>query len=164
MTGAEAIQTILEDITKLVSTVKNLETSIHFIEANIKMLNNRAAGLMQIPKQEISAAVPITLAPQLIADVPNTELIYADERSNILTYKKVFGKLINNVGESIDGVLIRVFDKNNEVCSSVETDVVGYFEFMLRPGRYSAEYTKVGFKTVNKTFDVNKNAKETEIK
>ena len=47
MTGAEAIQQILDSINRLEATVDDLKTSIKLIEANIKVLNNRAGGLLR---------------------------------------------------------------------------------------------------------------------
>jgi hypothetical protein len=177
MTGAEAIQQILEAMTDLSAKVKTLQDSVNFIEANIKILNNRAAGLMITPDQQIKAdtikpnALPIKEL-QLTASAPirhieqqeSIPITQEDVPSNTLTYKKVFGKLINNTNEPIENVLIKVYDKNNEVCATAETDAIGYWESMLRPGRYVAEYLKSGFKTANKTFEVGKNAKDVEVK
>lgn len=168
MTGAEAIQKILEDVGSLTSTVKDLADSIKLIEANIKVLNNRAAGLMREQPQVISSSVSNVESKQLMAEAPkqSTQPVSAPEteRSNILTYKKVFGKLVNNTSEPIENVLIKIYDKNNEVCASTETDTIGYWETMLKPGRYIAEYLKTGFKTANKMFEVDKNSKATEVK
>ena len=86
------------------------------------------------------------------------------DTAGVLTYKKVFGKLTNDVNEPLENVLIKIYDHNNEVCASSETDPTGYFETMLRPGRYVAEHIKSGFKTTNKTFEVGKYVKEVEIK
>jgi hypothetical protein len=166
MTGSEAIQQILEVVNGLKAKVDKLEGSINIIEASIKVLNNRAAGLMKAPEtkqqeQQLMAEAPQQVQVTLQASAASSSDL---EEKGILTYKKVFGKLKNNAGDPIDGVLLKVYDKNNEVCATTETDLVGYFELMLRPGRYVAEYTKAGFKTVNKTFEVDKNAKEIEVK
>jgi len=194
MTGAEALQKIIDTVDGLKITVDELKVSIQLIEANIKVLNNRAAGLMKDPGFNQSPAIGGRLTNSISAGVPTPKqqqpiqtaviptrgrqlvetpeelrheplnTIKEDPERNVLTYKKVFGRLVNNDSEPIDGVLIKIYDKNNEVCASVETDPIGYFETMLKPGRYVAEYLKSGFKTTNKTFDVGKNAKEIEVK
>jgi len=204
MTGAEALQKIMETVEQLTATVGELKTSVQLIEANIKVLNNRAAGLMRNPSIDTSIITnPINLTmPGALSDVtttgfsagppaPRTQQVIqagpsrgrqmieapqenrdeamnfikeANDGSNVLTYKKVFGRLVNNTNEPIENVLIRVYDRNNEVCASAETDPIGYWETMLKPGRYVAEYTKTGFKTANKTFEVGKGAKEVEVK
>jgi hypothetical protein len=175
MTGAEALQKILDSVEELKNTVKSLEESTKLIEANIKVLNNRAAGLMKdsSPTTQTSAVLPANIMQatqlrgrQVIPDSGQAaeQVIPDDSSGGVLTYKKVFGRLINSTNEPIENVLIKVFDKNNEVCATAETDAIGYWESMLRPGRYVVEYTRTGFKTANKTFDVGKNAKEVEVK
>lgn len=198
MTGAEALQKIMETVDALTSTVNELKISVQLIESNIKVLNNRAAGLMRNPATDVSsvAASPAIIKTEIIGmtagppmpksqqqvlqanpsrgrqmiEAPQEQrdeamnFIKEDNGPGVLTYKKVFGRLINNTSEPIENVLIKVYDKNNEVCSSTETDPIGYWETMLRPGRYVAEYTKSGFKTTNKTFEVGKGAKEVEVK
>lgn len=183
MTGAEALQKILDGIDEIKNRMTGLETSVNLIEANIKTLNNRAAGLIGnnmiktsvsneiidvsntqiIPTDTLTAVIPQTL-PTRGRDVSTTlpETIVDDSKS--MVYKKAFGRLLDGAGEPIEGVLVKVFDKNNEVCATTETDAIGYFESMVRIGRFVAEYTKPGFKTVNKTFEVKKNDKEVEIK
>ncbi len=174
-----AIEQILQALDSLTATVNELKGSIQLIEANIKTLNNRAAGIMLnngSQAQSTKAVLP-SVTPQppttlrgrpVTADAPQQEVqqsnVQQEEGQGVLTYKKVFGKLINSAKEPIENVLITVYDKNNELCGTTETDPVGYWEIMLRPGKYSVEYTKVGFKTTNKTFEVSKNAKETEVK
>lgn len=197
MTGAEALQKILETMNTLSDTVNELKTSVLLIEQSIKVLNNRAAGLMRenivkIPNTTQQVSLANASNTQLSAGVPtqqSTQTLQAgpsrgrqmkempqdqrDEAMNfikeadgpgVLTYKKVFGKLVNNSSEPIESVLIKVYDRNNEVCATTETDPIGYWETMLKPGRYVAEYTKTGFKTSNKTFEVGKGAKEVEVK
>lgn len=181
MTGAEALQKILENVENLNKVTGELKISIQLIEANIKILNNRAAGLM-LGNMSAMETVPALANEKIV--LPNThqtvtsrgrklseraKTIEPNEEaaapdSNILTYKKVFGKLKGKDSEPEENVLVKVFDKNNEVCATTETDPIGYFETMLRPGKYVAEYTKVGFKTSNKTFEVGKYVKEVEIK
>lgn len=157
MTGGEALQQILEVVNKLKTDIEQIKNSVHLIEANIKILNNRAAGLVNnsIPVDS-GLVIPIQAEEQISHIVPSS--------SGAFVYKKVFGKLTNNNKEPIDGVLIRVFDKNNEVCATAETDPTGYFTFMVRVGKYMAEYTKTGFRTINKTFEVANKDKEVEIK
>jgi len=198
MTGAEALQKIMDTVDTLKATVDELKISVQLIEANIKVLNNRAAGLMRenvqpayptigsrltasVGANPVSAGVPEQKSQQVIqtAAAPNRgrQLIETPEEKRseamniikedspgVLTYKKVFGRLVNNSSEPIEGVLIKVFDRNNEISGTAETDPIGYWETMLKPGRYVAEYTKAGFKTTNKTFDVSKSAKEVEVK
>jgi hypothetical protein len=202
MTGAEALQKIIDSIDTLTATVNELKQSIQLIEVNIKTLNNRAAGLMKDQNSPLVESVlrkaPIDLpvsSSGLSAGIPNQkaqpiqtttipsrgrQMIESseelrDEARNpikemksdspgVLTYKKVFGKLVNNTNEPIENVLIKIYDRNNEVCATTETDPIGYFETMLKPGRYVVEYLKTGFKTTNKTFEIGKNAKEVEIK
>lgn len=177
MTGAEALQKILDDLNALRTEFNSLKESVQLIEANIKTLNNRAAGLMMNnpPSAKTAKAdAPAAVIPQASSlrgrhtteaiATREPQFVQEEERPGVLTYKKVFGKLINNAKEPIENVLIKVYDKNNEVCATTETDPTGYWEIMLKPGRYVAEYTKTGFKTTNKTFEVSKNAKETEVK
>lgn len=204
MTGAEALQKILETMNSLTETVNELKTSVLLIEQSIKVLNNRAAGLMRentvkIPNTAQPASLTNASSGQLSAGIPTQHSAqsmtlqagspqttpsrgrqmkespqeHRDEAMNfikeadgpgVLTYKKVFGKLVNNTNEPIENVLIKVYDRNNEVCATTETDPIGYWETMLKPGRYVAEYTKSGFKTSNKTFEVGKGAKEVEVK
>lgn len=202
MTGAEALQKIMDTVEQLTATVNELKVSIQLIEANIKVLNNRAAGLMKNQSMEaanvvVSPANPtpnvafggLTAGPPMpkpqqsqvlqagtlsrgrqMVEAPQEQrdeamnFIREENGQGVLTYKKVFGKLVNNTNDPIENVLIKVYDKNNEVCASTETDPIGYWETMLKPGRYVAEYTKSGFKTANKTFEVGKGAKEVEVK
>lgn len=194
MTGAEALQQIIDTVKQLKSTIDELKISVQLIEANIKVLNNRAAGLMRddttkesypstgsrltnsvaLPSNAaVLPATPGTPQPKRgrpMVEAPEetraeaSNFIREADNSGVITYKKVFGRLINNTNEPIENVLIKVFDKNNEVCATAETDPIGYWETMLRPGRYVAEYVKPGFKTANKTFDVGRNAKEVEVK
>ena len=192
MTGAEALQKIIDTMDALKITVDELKVSVQLIEMNIKTLNNRAAGLMRdvqpsitnptnTMNPNISAGVPIQKpASTMQAGLPSRgrQLLETPEEKRqqigetaldvdspgVLTYKKVYGKLANNIDEPLENVLIKVYDKNNEVCATTETDPIGYFETMLKPGRYVAEYTKPGFKAINKTFEVGKNSKEVEIK
>lgn len=194
MTGAEALQKIIDTVDGLKNTVDELKISIQLIEANIKVLNNRAAGLMkeaapqtpasyparmtsaisaagvpaQKPQQSIQAGPPsrgrqlLETPEEVRQEIRNP--INETESSSVKIYKKVFGRLIDNSSEPIESVLIKVYDKNNDVCATAETDPIGYWETMLPPGRYIAEYLKTGFKTTNKTFDVGKNAKDVEVK
>jgi len=197
MTGAEALQKIMDTVDALTSTVNELKMSVQLIEANIKVLNNRAAGLMRDGTPVIypttgsrltdtvgipmSAGAPVQKTQEVIQtsspsrgrqmietpEETRTEamnFIKDDNSPGVMTYKKVYGKLVNNTNEPIENVLIKVYDKNNEVCATTETDPIGYWETMLKPGRYVAEYVKSGFKTANKTFEVGKNAKEIEVK
>lgn len=196
MTGAEALQKIMETMDELKTTVNELKVSIQLIESNIKTLNNRAAGLLvskdkelvqtsQIPVTKtisttaISAGVPtqksqgnIQSGPsrgrqlfEMIEEHKEEPLSIRESNSpGVLTYKKVYGKLLSNTEEPLESVLIKVYDRNNEVCATTETDPIGYWETMLKPGRYVAEYTKTGFKTTNKTFEVGKNSREVEVK
>ena len=198
MTGSEALQKIMDTVDTLKATVDELKISIQLIEANIKVLNNRAAGLMKETPQSgsypstgsrltstvgtLTAGAPVQKAQQPIQAGPapsrgramvETPVELRDEAANIInnaessgvvTYKKVFGRLVDKANEPIENVLIKVYDRRNEVCASAETDPIGYWETMLPPGRYIAEYVKSGFKTTNKTFDVGKNAKEVEVK
>lgn len=180
MTGAEALQNIIEMIETLTLTVNELKISVQLIESNIKTLNNRAAGLIlntqslttQVQTDNYTSNISAIL-PQAPTNLSRGRQLSETEQSpisqtlegpGVLTYKKVFGKLINDSSSAIENVLIKVYDKNNEVCATAETDPIGYFEFMLKPGRYVAEYLKTGFKTINKTFDVSQAAKEVEIK
>ncbi len=181
MTGLDAIQKILDTVNELKNIVNEIKDSVSSIEANIKVLNNRAAGLLLASNENINNKNSVinpsqsslqesnSIIKQLTAAAPEAQSgldssqIVNDGRG-ALTYKKVFGKLINNTNEPIETALIKIYDKNNEVCATAETDAIGYFETMLKPGRYVAEYLKSGFKTTNKTFEVNKNTKETEIR
>lgn len=178
MTGAQALEKILTTVEDLKATISTLETSVKLIEANIKILNNRAGGILReqqttrTPIDSVPATLPLqsaqpTRGRQLVADtsqqiaqLPTQDTVPA----NAIVYKKVFGRLIDGNKEAISGALVKVFDKNNEVCATTETDPVGYWEVMTRPGKYVAEYTKAGFKTANKTFEVSKTAKETEVR
>lgn len=185
MTGTEALQHIIEKLETLTLIVDDLKSSIKLIEGNIKVLNNRAGGLLlqnnkiepemknnlttiehpneyQIPptmRNANIATLPTTTSPSKQMFKPALE-----ESDGIITYKKIFGKLINSNNEPIENVLIKVYDKNNEVCATTESDLVGYWESMVRPGKYVAEYIKDGFKSENKTFEVNKNSNEVQVK
>jgi len=179
MTGAEALQKIMDSMDALTATVNELKASIQMIEANIKVLNNRAAGLMReapsptsVVGAGVNAPVMRAAAPargrQLIEtpEAPQQEQasLLKEDGPGVMTYKKVFGRLVNSSGQPIENVLINIYDQKNDVCATAETDPIGYWETMVRPGRYIAEYVKTGFKPTNKTFDVGKNAKEVEVK
>jgi hypothetical protein len=195
MKGIDAIQQIMEDVTLLKTTMQALLESVNLIEANIKFLNNRAAGLANNSSHQQTTQVPIIaqeMSPPLsplieqrssvlpeslqanstmqsqrnrqLIETPQPETLSYNEETKTSIYKKVFGKLVDNANEPIEGVVIRVYDKNNEVCAATQTDAIGYWEAMLRDGRFVAEYNKSGFKPVNKTFEVSKNAQEVEIK
>ena len=178
MGAAEALQGIFDMVKELKGTIQSLETSIKLMEANIKILNNRAAGLMREQQTTIQAE-PAQIAPntytsqpirgrQITTGAPQQTIqqmtAETEHSTNVITYKKVFGRLVDANKEAITGALVRVFDKNNEVCATTETDTIGYWESMVKPGRYVAEYTKQGFKAANKTFEVSKTAKEVEVK
>lgn len=212
MTGAEALQKIIDSMDALTTTVNELKHSVQLIEANIKTLNNRAAGLIRnqgqtentvsvaqstyissgqasdggkqysVSSNVLSAGVPNQKAQPVVQATPTrgrqlTE--YSEELReeaknptreaksdgpNVLTYKKTFGRLLNSTNEPVENILIKIYDKNNEVCATTETDPIGYWETMLKPGRYVAECVKSGFKTSNKSFEVGKNVKEVEVK
>lgn len=183
MTGVEALQKILDVVEGLQKQINGIDTSIKMIEANIKVLNNRAAGVMRDSLSSIISAdvplqaqIPVQSQPQAqtlqagpprgrqLIEQPQQDMHMPEDRPGVLTYKKVFGKLISATSESIESVLVKIYDKNNEVCATAETDPIGYWEMMLKPGRYVAEYTKTGFKTANKTFEIGKNVKEYEVK
>jgi Carboxypeptidase regulatory-like domain len=162
MTGAEALQKILDKVDKIAddandlkNIVNELQISVKLIENNIKVLNNRAGVLMR--QDTNSFMVP---QPQLQGSAPKNTLPL--EHKKIMSYNRVFGKLADDKGDPIESVLVKIYDKNNEVCATAETDPIGIWDTMLPPGRYVAEYTKQGFKTSNKTFEVGN--KETEVK
>jgi hypothetical protein len=178
MTGAEALQKIIDDIDELKKMVIELATSISLIQSNIKFLNNRAAGLMRAeqPEQKTIPSVQpepiqnnsenvvlpiIGQQPQSIQSKPNN-VIY-DETPGTFTYKKVYGRLFSGPQTPISEVLIRIFDKNNEVCATTETDPAGYWETLIRPGRYSASYTKSGMREINKAFELKPDMKTLEV-
>lgn len=83
---------------------------------------------------------------------------------SINTYKKAFGRLVNNAKEPIEGALIKIYDTNNEVCATTETDITGHWESQVRPGRYSMEIVKASFKPINKSFDVKERDVEVEVR
>lgn len=174
MTGAEMLQEILDSVKKIQNTIDVLQSSVSLIETNMKMLNNKASILSKEAIQQERAHLPNInpvssvrgrqLSNELPTQINGQSAVLPEDKPGVLTYKKVFGKLINNHEEPIENVLVKIYDKNNEVCATAETDAVGYFETMLKVGRFVAEYTKDGFKTSNKTFEVAPNIKEVEIK
>lgn len=184
MTGAEALQKIMDSIEQLQTEIQTLKASTQLIEANIKVLNNRAGSLMRdqgtsIPQPNAFEGVKINPNATQVVDTqgrgrqlgmdasnaPEATLPAPEKKaSKTLTYKKVFGRLVDSNKEPIVGALVKVFDKNNEVCATAETDPIGYWEAMVQPGRYSVEYTKQGFRQVNKVFELGGNMKELEVR
>ena len=164
------IQNILESIEELKDMVGKLEGSVNSIEANIKMINNRI-GMLGKEKNALQKDFPVLQAgPVSVPEIKISDNLAKETQAvlinkpNALVYKKVFGKLIDNNKEPLDSVLVKIYDKNNEVCATAETDVTGFFTTMLKPGKYVAEYNKIGFKAINKNFDVDINMNEIELK
>lgn len=164
MTGTEALQQILETMNNLIGEMNDLKISVKLIENNIKVLNNRAGALMRsdVSVEQTKLQASLTQQQTLHQLGEATRVTLPAEAPKMLSYKKVFGTLINDSGEPINGVLIKVFNRDNEVCSTSETDVAGYWTSMLSQGKYMAEYTKHGFRTINKSFEVAN--KEVEVK
>ena len=165
MNGAEALQKIMDDTDEIKKMMQELTIAVSLIQSNIKFLNNRASGLLR--------AEPAVNHPQeqkqvirnqnvVLPDIDRSNIIH-DETPGVMTYKKVYGRLFDSAMNPIDDALIRVFDKNNEVCATTETDPSGYWETSIRPGRYSASYTKSGMREQNKAFELRADMKTLEV-
>lgn len=163
MTGLEALQKIINDVQALKTSIDEMNTAIKLIEVNIKMLNNRAAGLLKQGTETTLSPEKYKSNEQIKLDNTWEKPPQIEKNDKVLVYKKVFGKLLDNNKEPIEGVLVRIYDKNNEVCATSETDPTGYWTSMIRPGKYIAEFVKTGFRQINKSFELSKNMKELEV-
>src|SRR5271157_1263767 len=103
MDGAQALQKILDDLAELKTKFDELKLSTDLVLSNIKFLNNRASGLMRaetnINTQPIAEQTPNNRV--LLPSVEKNKLIY-DETPGSLTYKKVFGRLFDDMHNPID--------------------------------------------------------------
>lgn len=164
MTGLELLEKLSKDM-------DYLRDRVDLMDATIKALNNRIAQLVLSSKdKDLEKPVQINVRPvesvkAVFAQPVNRQKEKLETKSPVtkLVYKKVMGYLKNSDNRPIDDALVLIYDKNNDVIASSNSDTAGYWETMVAPGKYLATIKKSGFKDFNKSFVVNENDKHVEV-
>ena len=184
------IITLVAKVDDVASSVKLIQGNIQMLNnraAGLMRVDNVAETIIAQPQQPSQATFPVSAYAPQKQDNVGQQVIPAPTNSpaksrvlaenieqpqyqsikpfeSINAYKKAFGRLINGAKEPIEGALIKIYDTNNEVCATTETDMTGHWESQVKAGRYSIEYVKTGFKSVNKSFNVGERDVEVEVR
>jgi hypothetical protein len=184
MAGEE--KTALEIILELPSILKKMENKIDVLDTNLKILNsklNKLKSSEQLPQHgktadreqpqdesddnanpEEKRLLP-TATPGPIKSEDSTQIkaMVTEPKKLVLGSTKVFSNIKTASGKPVDGMTINIFDTTNELIRSLITTKEGYWECRLPHGKYSLEMIHPKLKTMNKSFEIQKDVKIFEV-
>lgn len=168
-----AIEEIYSISEKLDLIIKRLDV----LDTNIKLLNNKqnklskkigampttnnSPGATQGPPSP-SATAAAGVAVHNV--VENKTVSPARSKELVVGNIKLFGHIHNKNKEPLIGVEVRVYNNQNQIIKEKKSDSNGHWSVRLPPGKYGVEYIHEKFKPVNRTVNLDGNAKEHEVK
>ena len=176
----KAAKTALEIILELPSILKKMENKLDIFDTNLKILNaklNKMKGQgTSIEQKEQEPNVPI----KKDAELSDTRVIPSarpgpieskqdgmpnlkESKKLILGTIKVFSKIRTATGKAVDGMVINIFDRENDLIRNLVTDKEGYWECKLPAGSYSVEMSHPKLKTINKQIEIKQDMKSYEV-
>jgi hypothetical protein len=181
MAGEE--KTALEIILELPSILKKMESKIDVLDTNLKILNsklNKMKGGNTLPdgkkeqevskqsvesndvSQEDSRPAP-SARPGPISPKEESPTKQKESSKLILGTVKVFSRIKTASGKPVEGMIINIFNNENELVRNILTDKEGYWECRLPSGIYSVEMSHPKLKTMNKQIEIKKDVKTYEV-
>ena len=147
-----------------IDSIYNMEESINNLNKRVKnlegMLTLALNKLDQISKKN-QAAAPVAVVK---VDSSQNQVSQQKVEKLLLGKVRVYGKIVNKALQPLNGVVVNVYDKTNEVVKSLKTDVEGFWEVRLPAGKYGVEYLHKNFKPVNRTIEFSDSQKSYEVK
>ena len=126
-------QSAIDAIYELLEEVKDIRKELKIIDNNIKLLNNKVNKLSG--KQGPTASVPTAAVPPSNMSSGQPSASPGPSEHTI----KLFGRLKNQRKKPIKGVYIKVYDAQGNIIKSRESDIKGYWEARVPPGKYVVE-------------------------
>jgi len=147
-----------------IDAIYNMEASILSMDKRIKNLEGLVTLL--INKVDKLNKKPAASAPAAVVKVDSSQNQVSQQKVEKLLLGKVrvYGKIVNKALQPLNGVVVNVYDKTNEVVKSLKTDVEGFWEVRLPAGKYGVEYLHKNFKPVNRTIEFSDSQKSYEVK
>lgn len=184
MAGEE--KTALEIILELPSILKKMENKLDVLDTNLKILNSKLNKLkgpeLQQAQNKVSENESIqsdssdysnngekkllptaTPGPIKSEDSAVTKTMVTEPKKLILGSTKVFSNIKTASGKPVDGMTINIFDATNDLIRSLITTKEGYWECKLPHGKYSLEMIHPKLKTMNKSFEIQRDVKIFEV-
>ena len=147
-----------------IDSIYNMEEKLEVLDKRLKNLEGLIT--LAVKKLDKLSKKPAASAPSAVAKVDSSQNQVSQQKVEKLLLGKVrvYGKIVNKALQPLNGVVINVYDKTNEVVKSLKTDVEGFWEVRLPGGKYGVEYLHKNFKPVNRTIEFSDSEKSYEVK
>lgn len=145
----DSIYKIEESMLSMDKRIKNLEGLVTLLINKVDKLSKKSAS-----------------SPAAVVKVDNSSAGVSQQKVEklLLGKVKVYGKVVNKALVPLNGVVVNIYDKSNEVVKSLKTDVEGLWEVRLPGGKYGIEYLHKNFKPINRTIEFLDSEKSFEVK
>ena len=182
MAGEE--KTALEIILELPSILKKMENKLDVLDTNLKILNSKLNKLKVSDSQQVQVRAEEKESIKDDSNMPNDEKkllptatpgpiksedsaikkpMVTEPKKLVLGNTKVFSDIKTATGKPVEGMTINIFDATNDLIRSLITTKDGHWECKLPHGKYSLEMIHPKLKTMNKSFEIQRDAKIFEV-
>jgi hypothetical protein len=182
MAGEE--KTALEIILELPSILKKMENKLDVLDTNLKILNSKLNKLKvsdsqqaqgraeekesikddsNMPNDEKRLLPTATPGPIKSEDSDTKKPMVTEPKKLVLGNTKVFSDIKTATGKPVEGMTINIFDATNDLIRNLITTKDGHWECKLPHGKYSLEMIHPKLKTMNKSFEIQRDAKIFEV-
>ena len=180
-------ETALEIILSLPKILKKLESKIDILDTNLKILNSKINKIKQDQPIQVQSQVQAqeTIEPIAIkeeqksleqktdvvalrptAKVPDLDMPAPSPKRTekvLIGNIKVYSTIRTESGKMVPMATVNIFDYENSLVKSIQSDKNGYWECRLPAGKYSLELLVGKLKPINKFFELKKDTKEFEV-
>lgn len=182
MAGEE--KTALEIILELPSILKKMENKLDVLDTNLKILNSKLNKLKVSDSQQAQGRTEekesikddsnmsndekrllptATPGPIKSEDLDPKKPMVTEPKKLVLGNTKVFSDIKTATGKPVEGMTINIFDATNDLIRSLITTKDGHWECKLPHGKYSLEMIHPKLKTMNKSFEIQRDTKIFEV-
>lgn len=177
-------ETALEIILSLPKILKKIESKIDVLDTNLKILNSKINKIKQEQQeQNIQPPEPTNVMvatkeiqknldnqekvlPRPTAKIPDLDMPAPSPKRTekvLIGNVKVYSTIRTESGKMVPMATVNIFDFENALVKSIQSDKNGYWECRLPAGKYNLELLVGKLKPINKFFEINKDAKEFEV-
>lgn len=172
-------ETALEIILSLPKILKKLESKIDILDTNLKILNSKINKIKQeSSSQEKSEDTSLREIPRVLeqknekvtprptAKIPDLDMPAPSPKRTekvLIGNIKVYSAIRTESGKMVPMATVNIFDHENSLVKSLQSDKNGYWECRLPAGRYNLELLVGKMKPINKFFELKKDMKEFEV-
>jgi hypothetical protein len=104
-----------------------------------------------------------TPGPIKSEDSDTKKPMVTEPKKLVLGNTKVFSDIKTATGKPVEGMTINIFDATNDLIRNLITTKDGHWECKLPHGKYSLEMIHPKLKTMNKSFEIQRDAKIFEV-